>query len=353
MSSASPLPGATNDPVMPRVSLPRVVFGSSALGNLYQALPFERKIELVSGWFEHGEEPVVIDTAGKYGAGLALESIGDCLRELKIAPEQVRVGNKLGWYRIPMVGDEPSFEPDAWIDLENDAEQRLNAEGIVECWEQGNELLGEPYRPSMISVHDPDEYLAAAADEADRERRGADLLAAYGELSKIRDSEPGVTLGVGSKDWRVVRDLAGRVDFDWVMLANCVTAYTHPAESLEFIDRLSKRGVAVVNSGVFNAGFLVGGAYFDYHPVERASEPELFDWRDRFDQLCEKHGVNRAHACIQFGLSPPGVQSVALSTTSPGRIAQNIRYANEATPAAFWAEAKQIGLVAKDYPYLG
>lgn len=352
MSSASPLPGA-QDAAAPRVRLPRVVFGSSALGNLYQALPFERKLELISGWFEHGEEPVVIDTAGKYGAGLALESIGDCLRELKIDTDRVRIGNKLGWYRIPLVGDEPSFEPDAWIDLENDAEQRLNAEGIIQCLQQGAELLGEPYRSSMISVHDPDEYLAAASDEADRERRWADVLAAYAELTKIRDAEPGCTLGVGSKDWRVARDLAEHVDFDWVMLANCVTAYTHPPESLEFIAGLGKKGVVVVNSGVFNAGFLVGGGYFDYRPVDRDSEPELFDWRDRFTQLCEKHEVAPAHACIQFGLSPPGVESVALSTTSPSRIPENLRFATEPVPAALWGEAKELGLISADYPHLG
>ena len=32
-------------------------------------------------------------------------------------------------------------------------------------------------------------------------------------------------VGVGSKDWRVIRDLADKVDLDWVMLACSFTVY--------------------------------------------------------------------------------------------------------------------------------
>ncbi|QDU89813.1 Pyridoxal 4-dehydrogenase [Pirellulimonas nuda] len=337
---------------------PRVVFGSSALGNLYEALPDERKLDLVRAWFDQGgggdneSGPVVIDTAGKYGAGLALEQLGVCLRRLGVPPERVAVGNKLGWYRVPLRGPEPTFEPGAWVDLEFDAQQRISGEGILECWRQGVELLGEPYRPRMMSVHDPDEYLAAASDAADRDRRWTDVLDAYAALSDLRRSEPGTTLGIGSKDWRVVQQITARVDVDWVMLANCVTAYTHAPEALDFIRGLSDSGVRVINSGVFNAGFLVGGQYFDYRRVQRDAEAQLFEWRDAFKRLCEAHAVAPAHACIQFGLSPLGVEAVALNTTDPDRVAQNLHFATTPLDDAFWREAKQLGLISSDYPYL-
>ena len=66
--------------------VPRVVYGTSYLGNLYRELPYPEKLELIRQWFQCTEKPVVIDTAGKYGAGLALEVIGRGLSELGIDP---------------------------------------------------------------------------------------------------------------------------------------------------------------------------------------------------------------------------------------------------------------------------
>lgn len=336
-------------PTVKPFRLPRVIFGSSALGNLYEAIPPERKLAIVQAWISHGGDNVAIDSAGKYGAGLALECLGECLRTLNVPPERVTISNKLGWRRVPLVGDEPTFERGVWIDLKHDAQQCIDAQGIIDCWRQGLDLLGQPYAPRMLSVHDPDEYLAGD----DTETRWRDLVAAYEALSKLRQEVPGATLGVGSKDWRVAKRISEAVQLDWVMLANCVTIYTHPPQVLDFILSLAQQGVVVVNSGVFNAGFLVGGKYFDYRLPSPTAEKHLFDWRDRFLSLCNEHNVRPAHACVQFGLSPQGVVSVALNTTNPDRVQENVEIA--VTPIAddFWQEAKSLGLIDSSYPYLG
>ena len=327
------------------VCLPRVVFGSSALGNLYQAIPPDRKEALVAAWLASGDEPIVIDSAGKYGAGLALEELGRILRRLRVDPDRVRIGLKLGWSRVPLVGDEPTFEPGAWVDLRHDAEQRISHDGILDCWTQGVELLGEPYRPRMVSVHDPDEYIAASKNPAEREQRWGDVRGAYAALQELCAREQGCTLGVGVKDWRVARGIAAEVALDWVMLANCVTAYTHEPGAIGFVADLAARGVSVINSGVFNAGFLVGGPYFDYRRVSESERPELFAWREDFLALCRSHHVAPAHACIQFGLSPEGVDSVALNTVDPSRVQENLRYAHEALPPTFWGDARGRGIL--------
>jgi hypothetical protein len=54
---------------------------------------------------------IKFDSAGKHGAGLALEVLGRSLRWLNIAPECVVIINKLGWLRSPLRGGEPTFEP--------------------------------------------------------------------------------------------------------------------------------------------------------------------------------------------------------------------------------------------------
>jgi len=62
------------------MNLPKVVFGTSSLGNLYVALPEKVKCALVEAYLKAVNGAAFFDTAGKYGAGLALESLGKCLQ---------------------------------------------------------------------------------------------------------------------------------------------------------------------------------------------------------------------------------------------------------------------------------
>ncbi|MEC8279990.1 MAG: aldo/keto reductase, partial [Verrucomicrobiota bacterium] len=124
------------------LELPKIIFGSSALGNLYGIVPDETKLRIVENWIQHQPNPV-IDSAGKYGAGLALENIGCCLKKLNVGPDNVLISNKLGWKRVPLTTEEPTFEKGAWFGMEYDAEQCISYEGILECYHQGNELLGD------------------------------------------------------------------------------------------------------------------------------------------------------------------------------------------------------------------
>ena len=115
--------------------VPPVVFGTSCLGNLYEVVPDETKFAIVSEIFSHCPAPVILDSAGKYGAGLALEVIGNSLRQLGVAPSQVVISNKLAWYRVPLRGAEPTFERGVWAGIAHDAEARISYEGILQCYE--------------------------------------------------------------------------------------------------------------------------------------------------------------------------------------------------------------------------
>jgi len=335
--------------------VPPILFGTSCLGNLYQAVPYADKLASVREMVRHVPAPLVLDSAGKYGAGLALETIGACLRELGVPPEAVLISNKLGWQRVPLTTPEPTFEPGAWVGIAHDARQAIGGDGIRACFEQGNALLGAPYRAHLVSIHDPDEYLAAAADTADRRRRWRDLRSAYRALFELKAAGLVQAIGVGSKDWRVIRELAEEVPLDWVMLACSLTVYTHPPELVAFIARLHQRGVGMVNSAVFNAGFLIGGKYFDYRlpdPASAADRP-LFAWRERFLARCREWQVDPATACVQFGLLLPGVVAVALNTSKPARIADNVASVTATVPLAFWRALQADGLLAETFPLPG
>jgi len=340
---------------MTGVEMPPVVFGTSCLGNLYKELPWETKLGILREIFTHSPEGVVLDSAGKYGAGLALEIIGKGLRELGIPREKVLISNKLGWMRAPLRSPEPTFEPGVWAALEHDAEQCISYTGILRCYAQGRELLGEPYLPQLVSVHDPDEYLARSVSSKDYRHRLGDILQAYRALKELKRQGKVAAIGVGAKDWTVIRQIAKAVELDWVMLACSLTVMQHPPELLSFIDELKRRGVGIINSAVFHSGFLTGGDFFDYRKVDprNPGDQGLFAWREKFQAVCAKHEVAPAAACVQFGMSIPGVLSTALNTGKISHVKENIGLVRTQIPTAFWVAMKDQGLISRAYPYLG
>ncbi len=158
------------------ISIPPVVYGATCLGNLFVAMGDDEKRELIRQWMKFLPTPVAINSAGKYGAGLSLEVLGRELKALGIEPEDVVLSNKLAWRQVPLSGPEPTFEPGVWVGLEHDAVQDISYQGILRCYDDGCRMLGD-YRPQLVSVHDPDEYLAAAADPEQRRQRMEDILA--------------------------------------------------------------------------------------------------------------------------------------------------------------------------------
>ncbi len=335
--------------------VPPIIFGTSALGNLYAAHPPERKLAVLREMFRDAAVPVVLDSAGKYGAGLALETIGDGLRALGVRAEQVLISNKLGWLRVPLQGAEPTFEPGVWFGLEHDAEQAVSYEGILRCWEQGCALLGPPFRPSLVSVHDPDELLARPRTPGERDRARRELLDAYRALHELKRRGEVGFVGVGAKDWTVVRELVEEVALDWVMLACSLTILRHPEDVVGFVDRLQRQGIGVVNSAVFHAGFLTGGEFFDYRRLDPGSPADrpLFAWRESFHAICRAHDVSPAAACVRFALSHPAVACVALNTSRPEQVRANVALGEAEVPSRFWSALKDAGLIRREYPHVG
>ena len=336
------------------LQVPKVVYGTSYLGNLYRELPFTEKLELMKRWFECTEKPVVIDTAGKYGAGLALEVIGLGLTELGIDPGDVVISNKLGWYRVPLTADEPTFEPGVWAGLTYDAVQTFGYEEIIKCFAQGEELLGGTYHAEVVSVHDPDEYLLAANDPADRDRRLMEILESYRALFDLKAVGKVMAVGIGSKDWTIIRELYEHVPFDWVMFANSYTIFRHPPAILEFMDLLNAKHVGIINSAVFHGGFLTGGDKFDYQELDPASEmgQKLFGWRKAFEALCHLHQVSPGDVALHFSLSHPAIVSIALNTSKPEKMNRNVEILHTTIPQSFWKVMKEEGLIDPDFKYL-
>lgn len=335
--------------------LPPVIFGISALGNLYQAMTGERKQAIVAACRRHTVGPVIFDGAGKYGAGMALECLGQALRAEGIGSEQVIISNKLGWRRTPLIGSEPTFEPGVWKNLTHDAQMDISGEGILRCHAEGLALLGSPYRTDLVSLHDPDEYLAGAGDDASlRAARLQDIHDAYRELIHLRQQGVVKAVGIGAKDWRVLREIVEQVDVDWVMLACSLTVMSHPRELLDWVAKIAARGVAVIDSALFHGGFLTGGDHLDYKPVDSSvpAHARALAWRTKFDAICRQHEVLPAVVAVGFALRVPGVVSVALNSTRAERVSDNVAMPSMPIPAAVWRDLHAAQLIDAHLDFL-
>jgi len=334
--------------------MPGVVFGTSSFGNLYRCISDCVKTEIVKEMQRHHTGIFVVDSAGKYGAGLALESLGRTLENLNVPKQRLLISNKLGWRRVPLETKEPTFEPGVWVGLEHDAVQDISYYGILRCWEEGNNLLGN-YEAQLVSVHDPDEYLAAAESDEQKQDRWNDIIGAYQALSELRANDLVKAVGVGSKDWRVSKRIAESCELDWVMLANSLTVYRHEPELLEFIDWLHARNIMVINSAIFHGGFLVGGQFFDYRELDPESKHdlEIIQWREKFNSICNDFDVLPANACAEFAFSHPGIASLALNTSRPSYVKTNIQLPSVRLDNEFWVEMKNQSLIRSNFRHVG
>jgi len=276
--------------------------------------------------------------------------LGKCLKRLHVQPENVIISNKLGWVRTALKTAEPTFELGVWKDLKYDAIQKISYDGIIECFEQGNELL-DGFIPQMVSVHDPDEYIATAANEQHAQQLYEDILDAYEALFDLKRQGKVKAIGVGAKNWKIIQKITNNVKLDWVMFANSMTIKHHPEELLHFMAELEGKDVFIINSAVFHSGFLIGNDYFDYKLIQRGT-PEndaLYCWREAFFAVCEAYNINPAAACVQFALHAPGVKSIALSTTSVKRIKENLELADADIPIEFWETLQAKGLIEVNF----
>ena len=337
--------------MLSKIKLPSVIFGTSSLGNLYEETRYETKLAIVKECISHTPDGIAMfDTAGKYGAGLALEMLGKVLEEIGVPKDKVIIGNKLGWYQTELTTAEPTFEKDIWKNLKNDAVQKLSYQGILECFEQGNTLLGN-YDSQMASIHDPDEYLAEATDAFDEVKRYNDILEAYKALHELKNQGKILSIGVGAKNWKLIERISKDIHLDWVMFANSLTVKSHPQDLLNFVNKLNTQGTTIINSAVFNGGFLVGREYYNYVLVDKKTKEgkALYVWREQFFALCDSFNIKPAEACFNFGFNIPGVKSVALNTSQPNKIKGNIEMASKKIPHEFWQAMKQQGLLEEHY----
>ncbi len=281
--------------------LPPIVFGAAPLGNIPQAIPEQRKLELCGEWLRSATVPAFVNVDYRNEDGLALELLGRLLRRLEVAPREIV------------------------IHLTIDSNRPVNN------WEESCRLLGAPYRPTLLSL----------------ENTNGNALKSANEIKRTGDV---IGIGVITPDLNNLQSLASAID--WVVLTHGFSLLRHSPGTLALMSELRDWDRAIIVRGIFERGFLLGGNRLDGQIVstDKPADHSLLAWRTSLAALCHGHGVAPAHACIQFALSGPGVAALLLTTSHPDRVAENVHYTQRAIPDVFWASLQEEGLLAAEYP---
>jgi D-threo-aldose 1-dehydrogenase len=96
-----------------------------------------------------------------------------------------------------------------------------------------------------------------------------------------------------------------------------------------------EKNIGVILGGIFNSGLLANpekNKTFDY--VDASSE--IVQKAQELSELAQSYGVSLAHAAVQFGLRHTGVSSIVIGARTSIEIDQDLSYASEIIPDAFW-----------------
>lgn len=322
--------------------IPRFGFGGAGLGNLSRAVSDSEAQQTLEAAWNGGLR--YYDTSPLYGFGLSELRIGTFLRNQPRAA--YAISTKVGRYMVPPRGR--AYDRGMWtapLDLMPVLDYSYDA--TMRSIEQSHARLGLA-DIDIVYIHDVDRRNLGA--DFDRHYRIA-ISGAYRALDQLRSEGVVKAIGIGVNESDVAADFMAETDLDLVMLAGRYTLIEQPALA-DCLPLAEKKGVGIVNVGVFNSGVLakgVTGATYDYgavpeHVVEKVRAANA---------VCAAHGVSLPAAAAQFSLAHPAVACVVFGMTRPETVQQTLGYLKEDIPSAFWQALVEASIVDGGVPLPG
>jgi len=269
----------------------RLGLGCAPLGGLYTPVSEDDARATVDAAWDAG---IRFDVAPLYGEGRSEKRLGAALADRP--RDEYVLSTKVG--RL-ITGGEVVFD--------------FSRDGVLRSLEESLERLGLD-RVDVLLVHDPEQHMEQALDEA---------LPAVRELR-----EQGVVGAIGAgmnypaELERIVRD-----GVDCVLMAGRYTLLDR--SGLGLLDVCAELGVDVIAGGVFNSGILAGGTTFNYQPAP----PELLERARAVFAECERHAVSPTAAALQFPLTHPAVKRVLAGARSPAELRADVQAFEAELPA--------------------
>jgi D-threo-aldose 1-dehydrogenase len=312
------------------VEVTELGFGAAPIGNLYRAITDEQATATVQAAWDGGIR--YFDTAPHYGVGLSERRLGAALQQYP--RDEFVLSTKVGRLLVP--NDKRSgTDHAAGFDCPDELTRVFDysAAGVRRSLEESLERLGLD-RIDIALVHDPDDHLEQAAEEA------------IPALCELRDQGliRCVGLGMNYVDpllWFVTRDYPPGVGPDVILVAGRWTLLDRTAQPL--LDACADRGVGVISAAPFNTGLLAHSepptdGYFNYEPVT----PEVLERAREFAAASRSHGVDLPQAAMRFPLRHPAVVAVLAGMQTPEEAASNTRLVADDLSEEAWAAIEAV-----------
>ncbi|MEU0033438.1 MULTISPECIES: aldo/keto reductase [unclassified Streptomyces] len=307
-------------------------FGAAPIGNLYTPLDDDRARAAVETAWDVGVR--YYDTAPHYGLGLSERRLGEALAHRPRAEFTVstKVGRMLEPHPAPTGSDLAAggfAVPDTLIRRPD-----YSRDGVLRSLEGSLTRLGLD-RVDIVYVHDPDDHLDAAVDQA------------LPALVALRDQGVIGAVGVGTNAVAPLLRVVAEADVDTVMMAGRWTLLDRTARPL--LDACAGRGVSVVAAAPFNSGLLSrsrppGNATFDYGPAPDA----VLRRARRLADVCARHGTVLPHAAVRFPLRDPVVAGVVAGFRSSDEVTSAAAWAATDLTDAAWADLDAVAEAPED-----
>ena len=324
------------------VTVPALGFGSSALGNLYQALDDAAAGATVRHALARGFR--YFDTAPHYGFGLSESRLGEELP----ADDTVLVSSKVGRVLEPVPPEERHKPRHGFVDAAPfEPVFDYSYDGVMRSFESSCRRLKRD-RLDILFAHDLGE-MTHGADHARRFKEFFD--GGYIAMRALRDSNAVGAIGLGVNEWQICEQALAVADFDCMLLAGRYTLLEQTALD-RFLPMCEERGVSIIVGGPYNSGILVHGASggaracHDYAPAPAHILARVAS----IERICETHRVPLPAAALQFPIAHPAVVSVIPGMGTAEQIEDTLRLAGVDIPDALWSDLKGAGLLHPDAP---
>jgi D-threo-aldose 1-dehydrogenase len=313
-------------------------FGAASIGNLFRSVPDEQAAQTVSAAWDAGIR--YFDTAPHYGVGLAERRLGAALAGHP--RDEYVLSTKVGRLLVPDPDGVGRSDIDNGFDVPATTRRvwDFSAEGVRRSIAESLERLGLD-RIDVALIHDPEE-----SDDPE-----GSLRSAYPALHELRAQGVVGAIGVGSKQTEILGRFVDETEIDVIMLAGRYTLLEQPALD-HLLPACERRGVSVLNVGVFNSGLLAADWPADNTHYEYGETPgEQLQRARLIATACQRYGTSLPRAALAFAAAHPAVASVVVGAGRPGHIERNAElFAAPLPPPQLWDDLVASGLLRPDAP---
>jgi D-threo-aldose 1-dehydrogenase len=317
------------------VTVTALGLGGASIGNLFREVSDERAADVVEAAWQAGVR--YFDTAPHYGLGLSETRLG---RSLAAYPrDDFVISTKVGRILVDNPhGNESDLDNGFAVPAKLKRVWDFSADGVRRSLEESLRRLGLD-RVDIVLLHDPDESPQPLAA----------LEFAYPALEELRGEGIVGAIGLGSKDPAILARFAADTDVDALMIAGRYTLLEQPALD-DILPTCERRGISVLNAGVFNSGLLATAWPDASRPYEYGAAPaQIVQRAQEIALLCQKHGVTLPQAALAFAGAHPCVASVVVGAEEPEHVQRSAELlAAPPAPAQLWADLVHAGLLRPD-----